>query len=66
MLVNMEKIKDFLRDIFAPRVTYYYKEIKIDENSKEAKKMSGIFKAMDGVFEQMDKVFKEMHNIFKI
>jgi hypothetical protein len=58
----LNKIKAFLREIFAPRVivthNYYSKDIK----PEDWKKIGGDF---DKVFEDMDKVFKSMDNLFK-
>ena len=53
----MKKIKDFLRDIFAPRVVihHYGNMSQIDIN-----KTDKAFKKMDEAFSKMDEAFSEM------
>jgi len=56
----VNKIKQFLRDIFAPRVTYhvYSKEIKSED-------WKVIGKDFEKVFEDTNKVFQSMEGLFK-
>ena len=60
----VNKLKQFLQDIFAPRVVHYHvysKEMK-PEQEKEFNK---VFQNMDKTFEQMDRTFKSMDDLFK-
>ncbi len=58
----LKQIKNFLKDIFSPKVTitnnYYSKDI----TSEDWKKIGGDF---EKVFEDMDTVFKKLDKLFK-
>lgn len=53
----MDKIKRFLREIFAPKVTYWYQGKQVDANSKEAKRMKEGFEKIDEAFKKFDEAF---------
>ena len=58
----MKKIKQFLRNIFAPRVENHYYS-----NIPKAKKeqFDKVFGKMNEAFEKMNETFREMDKFFK-
>lgn len=59
-----KKIKEILKDIFAPRITvtnnYYSKDVKPEDWKKIEGDFDDIFKNMSKMFESMDKMFKKL------
>jgi hypothetical protein len=52
----MKKFKEFLKEIFSPRVTYYVNSEKVDKLPKWAKDMNkSMRKSMNDMFDQFDK-----------
>jgi uncharacterized coiled-coil DUF342 family protein len=56
----VNKIKKFLRDIFAPRVTIHQYG---NMTQKQMNDMQKPFKKMDEAFKEMDKVFEKFKDL---
>lgn len=54
------KILKTLGDAFAPRVTYYYNDKKVEKETPEMKRMRESFKRMNEEFSRMNKFWDEL------
>ena len=53
----MNKIKEFLKEVLAPKVTYYYNDKKVNQFPKEVESAR---KAVNDFIVSMEKMIKEM------
>lgn len=59
------KIRNFLKDIFSPRIYIHYHGIKPFGKKASQLEASKIFEVQERVFKEQGKMFKEMEKLFE-
>ncbi len=59
----MNKIIEFLNNVFAPKVTYWYNDKQVSGNSKSAELMKREFEKLDEVFNKINKAFDSLNDL---